>query len=67
MGIPIEWLAGSPFGDYLVPGLILGLVLGVFPVVIILILSLLNRPWYTLGRPKMGAVGMRHLDRITTG
>ncbi len=32
--IPIEWLAGSPFSDFLVPGLILGLVLGVFPVVI---------------------------------
>jgi hypothetical protein len=29
--IPTSWLAGSPFEDYSVPGLILLLVLGVFP------------------------------------
>ncbi len=31
IGLPIEWLEGSPFGDYLIPGVILFAVLGVFP------------------------------------
>ena len=31
--IPLEWLAGSPFSDYTVPGLVLLTVLGVGPLV----------------------------------
>ena len=34
LGIPSDWLQGSPFADYLVPGLILLLVLGVFPLAV---------------------------------
>jgi len=34
MKIPISWLDGSPFSDYLIPGLILLFVLGVFPLVV---------------------------------
>jgi len=34
VGIPVSWLEGSPFSDYLVPGLILLFVLGVFPLVV---------------------------------
>lgn len=33
--IPQEWLAGSPFSDYLVPGLILLILLGVLPFVVV--------------------------------
>jgi hypothetical protein len=32
--IPISWLEDSPFSDYLIPGLILFFVLGVFPLVV---------------------------------
>ena len=31
IGLPIEWLQGSPFDDYLIPGVILFGVLGIFP------------------------------------
>ena len=34
LGIPVSWLQGSPFDDYLVPGLILLVVLGVFPLIV---------------------------------
>ncbi len=33
--IPVSWLEGSPFTDYLIPGLILLLVLGVFPLIVV--------------------------------
>jgi hypothetical protein len=33
MHMPVDYLAGSPFRDYLIPGLILGLVLGAMPLV----------------------------------
>ena len=33
--IPIQWLEGSPFTDYLIPGLVLLLVLGVFPLIVV--------------------------------
>ena len=33
--IPLEWLEGSPFSDYLIPGLVLLLVLGVLPLVVL--------------------------------
>jgi len=32
--IPLKWLAGSPFGNYLIPGIILLLVLGIYPLVV---------------------------------
>lgn len=31
LGIPSSWLAGSPFADYLIPGVILLVVLGIGP------------------------------------
>ena len=31
LGIPSSWLAGSPFADYLIPGVILLVVLGIVP------------------------------------
>ena len=33
--IPASWLQGSPFHDYLIPGLILLIVLGVFPLIVL--------------------------------
>ncbi len=33
VGIPLEWLQGSPFSDYLVPGLVLLVLLGIGPLV----------------------------------
>jgi uncharacterized membrane protein (DUF2068 family) len=35
MRMPTDYLDGSPFSDYLVPGLVLLLVLGVFPLVVL--------------------------------
>jgi hypothetical protein len=34
IGLPLEWLKGSPFSDYLIPGLILSSVLGILPLVV---------------------------------
>ena len=34
LGIPLSWLEGSPFGDYLVPGVVLLTLLGVAPLVV---------------------------------
>jgi len=34
IGLPLEWLRGSPFEDYLVPGLVLFTVLGIAPLVV---------------------------------
>lgn len=34
IGLPLEWLQGSPFGDYLVPGLVLFTLLGIAPLVV---------------------------------
>ena len=35
IGMPLSMLEGSPFGDYLIPGLILLIVLGVFPLMVL--------------------------------
>lgn len=35
IGLPIEWLEGSPFKDYLIPGLTLLVVLGLFPLLVL--------------------------------
>jgi len=32
--IPIEWLHNSPFNDYLIPGLILLIILGIYPFIV---------------------------------
>ena len=34
MQLPLDWLRGSPFGSYLIPGLILFTVLGIFPLIV---------------------------------
>jgi hypothetical protein len=34
LGIPIEWLTGSPFNDYLIPGLVLLFLLGALPLLV---------------------------------
>ena len=36
LNIPIEWLQGSPFNNYLLPGIILFTILGVFPIIILI-------------------------------
>lgn len=36
LGIPVEWLEGTPFGSYLVPGLVLLTVLGIAPLAVVL-------------------------------
>jgi hypothetical protein len=33
--IPLDWLAGSPFADYMIPGLVLFVVLGIFPLAVL--------------------------------
>ncbi len=33
--IPLSWLQGSPFDDYLIPGIILLFVLGIFPLIVV--------------------------------
>jgi hypothetical protein len=42
--IPIEWLENSPFKDYLIPGIILLIILGVFPLIVVYGLWK-NLPW----------------------
>ena len=54
MGMSIEMLAGTPFGSYLIPGLLLTLVLGVYPLLAALLL------WW---RPAWRA--MAPLERLT--
>ncbi|MDZ7722891.1 MAG: hypothetical protein U5R06_08800 [candidate division KSB1 bacterium] len=47
MQIPLEWLQGSPFTTYLIPGIVLFAVLGLFPLVVFI--GLLKRwrlAWY---------------------
>ena len=52
--IPIEWLDGSPFNDYLIPGIILFLILGLFPLIISFGLWK-TRNWGWLGSIALGA------------
>lgn len=53
MHMPLSYLRGSPFPDYRVPGLILGLVLGVFPL-IVLIAFWMRREWAWYGAFTVG-------------
>lgn len=54
LGMPLDMLAGSPFGSYLIPGLLLTVVLGVYPLVAALLV------WW---RPSWKA--MAPLERLT--
>jgi len=55
MGIPSVWLEGSPFGDYLIPGVILLLPLGVVPLIVAHGL-LRRRPWSWYGALLIGVM-----------
>jgi hypothetical protein len=45
--IPIEWLDNSPFHNYLIPGLILLIALGLYPIVLFYgLLKNLNWSWF---------------------
>lgn len=35
LGLPLSWLRDSPFGSYLVPGIILFLILGIVPLLVL--------------------------------
>ncbi len=48
LGLPAEWLEGSPFPDYLIPGLVLFVILGVLPLVITYALWV-GAPWSWAG------------------
>lgn len=53
LDMPVSLLAGSPFGDYLVPGLILLVLLGIFPLVV---------AWGLWFRPAWARVGVSEVD-----
>ncbi|MBD3414471.1 MAG: hypothetical protein GF421_08590 [Candidatus Aminicenantes bacterium] len=45
--IPISWLDGSPFSNYLIPGLILFVVLGLYPLIVFYsLLKKLRWSWF---------------------
>jgi len=47
VSLPIQWLENSPFDDYLIPGLILLIILGIFPLVVSYgLLKKLNWSWF---------------------
>jgi len=47
LGLPLAWLNGSPFSDYLIPGLILFFILGLFPLAVSYFLrSPWRLPWF---------------------
>jgi hypothetical protein len=47
LNIPLHWLEGSPFKDYLIPGLILFFVLGFLPLLVFYgLLKQYNWSWY---------------------
>lgn len=48
MEMPLEWLEGSPFSSYLVPGIILFSVLGIVPLIVAFGISA-GRPWAWVG------------------
>lgn len=49
VGLALEWLQGSPFTDYLWPGLVLGSLLGVLPLVAVYGVFLNQRWGWSLG------------------
>ncbi len=54
LGIPLEWLAGSLFGSYLIPGLVLFTVLGIGPLLVVYGLWT-RRSWSRSGSLMVGA------------
>lgn len=53
LNIPIEWLQGSPFNNYLLPGILLLIVLGIYPLIIAIGL-LRNKYWGWMGSSYLG-------------
>lgn len=53
MELPLEWLQGSPFGSYLLPGIVLFSVLGIVPLVVSFGISA-GRSWAWLGSILVG-------------
>lgn len=53
LGLPLIWLERSPFSDYLVPGVILLVVLGVLPLIVVYGLWG-GRPWAWVGSAFVG-------------
>lgn len=53
LGIPLEWLEGSPFSDYLIPAIVLLTLLGMAPLVVAYGVWT-GRPWSWAG--SLGAV-----------
>ncbi len=53
MHMPVSLLGGSPFPDYLIPGFILGIVLGVLPLIVLAAL-MLRRAWSWYGAFTVG-------------
>ncbi len=49
--IPIDWLAGSPFSNYLIPGIILLTILGMYPIIIFM--GLLKRKYWAFVSTKL--------------
>lgn len=47
IGFPNEWLQGSPFHDYLIPGIILFTILGIVPLIIFYWIQIRHKlAWY---------------------
>lgn len=53
MNMPVEWLAGTPFDDYLLPGLVLFSLLGVGSFVVLYGIAR-HRPWARRGALALG-------------
>lgn len=53
--MPMNALSGTPFDSYLVPGLVLFAVNGVFPLVVVFA-TLANMPWTRYGHVAVGAL-----------
>ena len=53
LDIPLRWLDGSPFPDYLIPGIILAAVLGIYPLIIFPGL-LKRKEWALTGARNLG-------------
>lgn len=53
LGMPLEWLDGTPFRDYLLPGLVLGSVFGVGSFLVLFGVGR-RRPWAWLAAVALG-------------
>jgi hypothetical protein len=68
ISIPQQWLRGSPFSDYLVPGLILLTVLGIGPLIVAAAVQR-RRPWAKSAAFVVGVVlaGWLGIEILTIG